>query len=169
MTNTPKMFAALAATLALAAAGTADARQGSIKARGANGSVSAKSGPNGTMVRGRGTVQNDDGSVTTRSGGAYQGANGSQAKRASTTTVSPDGSASRSGEAYASGPNGSASSAGGFQRDANGNWSGGRTTSATNANTGNSYSGSTAIDPATVKPVHSASCTDAAGTVIPCR
>ena len=164
-----KILTAIAATLALTAAATADARQGSFKARGPNGVVAGKTGPNGTVVRGRGRVQNADGSVTQRSGGAFQGTNGSSGKRASSTTVSPDGSVSRSGEAYVSGTNGSASSAGAFQRDADGNWSGSRSTTATNNNTGNSYSGSTAINPATGKPVHSGTCTDASGAVIPCR
>lgn len=168
--HTPsRILTAIAATLALTTAATAEARQGSIKARGPNGAVSAKAGPNGGMVRGRGTVQNEDGSTTHRSGGAFQGANGSTGRRQSSTTVAPDGSVSRNGQASVSGPNGSANSAGGFQRGADGTWSGSRSTSATNANTGNSYSGSTAIDPATGKPVHSGTCTDASGAVIPCR
>jgi hypothetical protein len=89
--------------------------------------------------------------------------NGARGYRQGSTTVGADGSVSRSGSAAASGANGSVQSAGGFTRSANGTWSGSRSTSATNANTGNSYSGSTTIDPTTGKPVHTGTCTNSAG------
>ncbi len=169
MTITRKLAAGLLASSLLLVAGTAEARQGIIKARGTNGAVTAVRGPNGTTgVRARGTVQNEDGSVTRASGGAWRTANGGTSLRGSTTTVNPDGSGTRTSNAYASGAKGAASSSSSVSRDAEGNWSGGRSTTATSATTGNSYSGSVSIDPATGKPVHSATCTDASGAVIAC-
>ncbi|HRE36659.1 MAG TPA: hypothetical protein PK217_16455, partial [Sphingopyxis terrae] len=87
----------------------------------------------------------------------------------STTTVNPDGSLTHSGSASATGARGTFDSSGAVARESDGSWSGGRSTSATNSTTGTSYSGSTTIDPATGKPVHSGTCTDASGAVIPCR
>ncbi|PEQ10723.1 hypothetical protein B2G71_20615 [Novosphingobium sp. PC22D] len=155
------VFAALLST-------TVEAR-GVIRATGPNGASTAAAGPRGAAVRARGTVRNSDGSVTHASGGAFAGYNGSRGARASSTTVSPDGSVSRQGEAGASGPRGSVYSQGGFTRSSDGTWSGSRSSSATNAQTGNSYSGTTQIDPATGKPVHTGTCSDAYGNTIPCR
>jgi hypothetical protein len=53
-------------------------------------------------------------------------------------------------------------------RNSDGSYSGGRSSTATSNATGNTYSGSTIIDPATGKPVHSGTCTNASGEVIPC-
>lgn len=163
------MIAGLIAAALAMTAGVAEARQGVVKVRGANGAVTAAKGPNGGgAVRARGVRQNADGSVTRASGGAYRTPNGGTSVRKSTTTVNPDGGATRNGSYDAAGPRGSVSSNGSVSRDADGNWTGGRTTSATNAATGNSYQGSTMIDPATGKPVHSGTCYDASGAVIAC-
>jgi hypothetical protein len=54
-------------------------------------------------------------------------------------------------------------------RNADGTYSGVRTSTATSSATGNTYNGSTQVDPATGRPVRSASCTDAAGKAIACR
>ena len=169
MTTTRKFAAGILASSLLLVMGTAEARQGIVKARGPNGAATAVRGPNGGAgMRGRGMVQNEDGSVTRASGGAWRNANGGTSLRGRTTTVNPDGSATHSGSAYASGAKGTAESSGSFARDADGNWTGSRNSSATNAETGNSYAGSVSIDPATGKPVRTATCTDASGTVIAC-
>ncbi|MGE4410893.1 MAG: hypothetical protein AB7D33_10030 [Sphingobium sp.] len=160
---------ALVASSLLFVGGTAEARQGVIKARGTNGVVTAVRGPNGTTgARARGTVRNEDGSLTRASGGAWRNANGGTSVRGATTTVNPDGSGTRTSNAYASGAKGTASSSGTLSRDAEGNWTGNRNSTATNAATGNSYSGSVSIDPATGQPVRTATCTDASGAVIAC-
>lgn len=55
----------LLAGTALVAAGAADARQGIVRARGADGAVTAVRGPQGNrLVRGHRTLTNDDGSIT---------------------------------------------------------------------------------------------------------
>jgi hypothetical protein len=102
-------------------------------------------------------------------GGGFVGTNGSHGYRAGTTTVNPDGSLTHSGSSAASGSRGSYQSSGDVSRSADGTWSGGRSTSATNASTGVSYSGSTTIDPTTGKPVHTGSCVNAAGETVSCR
>ncbi|WP_374397446.1 hypothetical protein [Sphingopyxis sp.] len=169
MKHRTHLFTAIAATVALTAVSTADARQGSVRARGQNGVVAGSTGPNGTVVRGRSTVQNPDGSTTRRSGGAFVGANGRKGKAGASTTVAPDGTADRATQGSIDGPRGSASSSSNFQRGADGTWTGGRSSTVTNSGTGKTYSGTTTIDPATGKPVHSGTCTDAAGTVVDCR
>ncbi|MFA5988769.1 MAG: hypothetical protein WC803_04090 [Sphingomonas sp.] len=136
--------------------------------RNGNGGT-AVAGPRGAAASGHTTTKNADGSTTVNSTGGFAGTNGSRGYRQSSTTVGTDGSVSRTGSANASGVNGSAQTSGGFSRAADGTWSGSRSTSATNANTGNSYSGSTSIDPATGKPVHTGTCTNASGVSAPCR
>lgn len=169
MTHGLKIATSLVAAVLVMSAATAEAREGVVRARGTNGAVTAVKDPNGGGgVRAHGVRQNSDGSVTRASGGTWRTPNGGTSARASSTTVNPDGSVSRNGEYAGSGPNGSVNSSGSVARDANGNWSGGRTTSATSAATGNSYQGSTTIDPATGKPVHSGTCYDASGAVIAC-
>lgn len=160
------LLAPIALGVALVATVAADA-QTRGRTRTPNGVAAGASGPNGSVVRGRGAVRNADGSVTTASGGAYNTATG-QGARAATTTVSPDGSATRRGGFAAQGTRGSAASEGSVTRNADGTYSGGRASTATSATTGNSYSGSTQIDPATGKPVRSGTCTNASGAVIAC-
>jgi hypothetical protein len=160
------MIAAMSALLMTSVA--ADARPKRVKAAGSNGSVTAVQGANGSSVRARGAKQNSDGSVTTGRTGAFKTANGAKGARASSTTVNPDGSANRRSARGASGAAGSYSTSSDVTRNADGTYSGGRTTNATRAATGNSYSGSTQIDPATGKPVRTATCTNAAGAVIAC-
>lgn len=154
---------------AVAATTGAQARQGAVHVRGANGAATAVAGPNGVAGRARGTTTTSDGTVVHGSTAGFAGVNGSRGARASTTSVSPDGSVTRTGQAATSGARGSASSSGSFTRAADDSLSGSRSTQATSAATGNSYSGTTSIDPATGKPVHSGGCTDAAGNSIACR
>jgi hypothetical protein len=160
------LVAATAALVMVSAA--ADARPTRGKVVGQNGSISGVSGANGGTIRGRKTVQNADGSVTTKSGRAAQTANGGKGYRSGTTTVNPDGSANRRSAAAASGPRGSAATSSNVTRNADGTYSGGRTSTATSTATGNTYNGSTQIDPATGKPVRTATCTNASGAVIAC-
>lgn len=170
MRTTTKLATILLASATLTAASTAEARGGFVHVRGANGGATAVARQNGGVAaRANGTVQNADGSVTRASGGAYRRANGGSGYRASTTMVNPDGSASRQSQLSASGANGSVASNGGFARSADGTLSGSRSTNATNANTGNSYAGSTTIDPVTGQPVHTGTCTNAAGETFACR
>jgi hypothetical protein len=161
-------FALLAATAGMMATATvADAQR--VRANGPNGAVTATQGPNGGgAVRSRGVRQNADGSVQRASGGAVRTPNGGRAQRASTSTVNPDGSANRRSAASGSGVRGSAATQSDVTRNADGTYSGGRTTTATRNSTGTTYNGSTQIDPATGQPVRNASCTDAAGNSIPC-
>lgn len=169
MPNLTKTTIVIASLAAMSLATVAEARQGSVRVHGANGAASAVAGQRGVAARAHGTTTTSDGSVVRASGGAFRGANGGAGYRGSATTISPDGTVTRTGEAAASGARGSASSSGSFTRSADGAWSGSRSSQATNAATGNSYSGTTSIDPATGKLVHSGTCTDAAGNVIACR
>ncbi len=160
------MAAAVAALMITSVA--ADARPKRAKASGPNGSITAVQGVNGSGVRARGAKQNADGSVTTGRAGAFKTANGAQGGRASSTTVNPDRSANRVSKRGASGEAGTYSSSSDVTRNADGSYSGGRTTTATSNSTGTTYKGSTQIDPATGKPVRTASCTNAAGEAIAC-
>jgi hypothetical protein len=160
------MAAAVAALMITSVA--ADARPTRGKVKGPNGSVTAVQGANGGSVRARGDKKNADGSVTSGRVGGFKTAGGTQGGRASTTTVNPDGSATRQSVRGASGDNGSYSTSSDVTRNSGGTYSGGRNTTATNNNTGTTYNGSTQIDPATGKPVRTATCTNAAGEVIAC-
>ncbi len=168
MTHFKTMIAiALGASL-LATSVAAEDRPNRAKVSGSNGTVTAIKGDKGSGARARGAKRNTDGSVTAASGGAFQTANGARGARASTTTVNPDGSGTRVSEAAASGPGGSASTSSNVTRNADGTHSGGRTSTATSTSTGNTYNGSTQIDPATGQPVRTATCTDSSGAVIAC-
>lgn len=161
-------LAALGAGLMLTST-TADAqarRGGHV--RGSNGAATVVSGPNGTAARAGGARRNADGSVTAASGGAFRTATGATGVRGSTTTVNPDGSGNRTSGLSSSGARGSLNSSSNVSRAADGSYSGGRSTTATSTATGNTYSGSTQIDPATGKPVYSGTCTNASGQTITC-
>lgn len=168
MTHFKTMIAIAFGASLLAASVAAEDRPNRTRTSGANGTVTAIQGEKGSGARARGAKRNSDGSVTAASGGAFQTANGARGARASTTTVNPDGSGTRVSEAAASGPAGSASTSSDVTRNADGTFSGGRTSTATSTSTGNTYNGSTQIDPATGQPVRTATCTDSAGTVIAC-
>lgn len=166
MTKFRTTLTAAAVLAALALTTTADAK-GSVRVRGSNGHAAAVAGSRGVAGRAGGTVTAEDGTVTHASGGGFAGANGARGARASTTSVSPDGTVTHEGAASTSGARGSASTQGGFTRNADGTSSGSRTTNATNAQTGNSYAGSTTVENGTVS--HTGTCTNASGEVIPCR
>jgi hypothetical protein len=168
MMNMTKIGMAVAAAALVMTSVVADARPKRAKASGPNGSVTAVQGQNGSSVRARGAKKNADGSVTTGRAGGFKTANGAEGGRASTTTVNPDGSANRRSQRGASGDAGSYQSSSDVTRNADGSYSGGRSTTATNNDTGTTYNGSTQIDPATGQPVRSATCTNANGEVIAC-
>jgi hypothetical protein len=166
--NLSKIGMAVAVSALAFTSVTADARPTRGKVSGPNGSVTAAQGPNGSTVRGRGAKKDADGSVTTGRARVTTTATGDAAGVVSTTTVNPDGSANRRSARGATGAAGSYSSGSDVTRNADGTWSGGRSSTATSNSTGTTYNGTTQIDPATGKPVRSASCTDAAGVVIAC-
>jgi hypothetical protein len=167
--NSVSKLTLIATTLGFALTSTvADARPVRGKIVGQNGSIATVKGTNGSIVRGRGVVSNADGSVTTKRGAGYKTTAGGKGYRASSKTVNPDGSANRRSAAGFNGPRGSGSTSSDVTRNADGSYSGGRSTTATSAATGNTYTGSTQIDPATGKPVRSATCTNASGAVIAC-
>jgi hypothetical protein len=168
MLNLSKIGMAVAVSALAFTSVTADARPTRGKVSGPNGSATVVQGEKGSTVRGRGGKKNADGSVNTGSAGVFQTTSGARGGRASTTTVNPDGSANRRSASGASGPGGSYSSNSDVTRNADGTWSGGRSTTGTSSASGTTYHGTTQIDPATGKPVRSASCTDAAGVVIAC-
>jgi hypothetical protein len=168
MLNFSKLGMVAVASALMLTSIAADARPTRSKTSGPNGSVTAVKGAKGSSVRGRGAKKNADGSATAGRTGGFQTANGAQGARASTTTVNPDGSANRKSARGASGAAGSYSSESDVTRNADGTYSGGRTTTATSNSTGTTYNGSTQIDQATGKPVRTASCTNAAGEVIAC-
>jgi hypothetical protein len=162
-------LALVAATVGMIATSTIADAQRRVRVAGPNGAVTATQGPNGGgAIRARGVHRNADGSVQRGAASAIRTPNGGRAARASTTTVNPDGSARRQSTASGSGVRGSASTSSDVTRNADGTYSGGRTTTATSNSTGNTYNGSTQIDPATGRPVRTASCTDAAGNTIAC-
>jgi hypothetical protein len=168
MTNFKTMIAIGLGASLLATSVAAEDRPNRVRASGSNGTVTAVQGEKGSAARARGAKRNDNGSVTAASGGAFKTATGARGARGSTTTVNPDGSGSRVSGASASGARGSASTSSDVTRNADGTFSGGRTTKGTSAATGNTYNGSTQIDPSTGKPVRTATCTDASGAVIAC-
>lgn len=86
--NTRILMIALA-TGSLMAAGAADAGQGVVRARGANGAVTALKGPQGnTAARAHRTVQNADGSTTVQRRAVRRTGNATTV-RGGDTTVNP--------------------------------------------------------------------------------
>jgi len=114
--------------------------------------------------------------IRANAGGGYtygaavgrRGPNGGIGARAGTTTVNADGSASHRSGLQASGSRGSIQSSGSATRDASGNVTQSRSTSATNAVTGNSVQSSSSYNSATGL-TRSATCYNASGAVIACR
>ncbi len=175
---------------------------GRVKARGAKpnaeggvtaGRASATRGPNGGgAVRGRGVTTDGQGNGKAVSGGAYQGPNGGTGARAGSTVRNADGSVQHQSGAQWAGQNSSGSTQGGVTRDADGNVSGGRQTSATGTQ-GGSYNAQTNYDNGTLDRnvdatsrngnsyesnvtgtkgegvTRTATCYDPNGAVIPCK
>ncbi len=111
---------------------------------------------------------NAAGGITATNMRAVRGPYGGYAARAGATAFHPDGSASHLGAFSAAGARGSVASSGGAVRDAAGQVTQSRTTTATSALTGNTVQRSTSYSSATGL-TRSATCYSAAGAVIPCR
>ena len=159
-------FGMVTATAGMIMASVAPAEAQRVAGRTGKGTMAAAGSAGGnTWARGRKTTTTD-GSTTIGSGGAFKGANGSTGARASLATVNSDGSASRAGSAGVTGARGSAGSQGSATRNADGTYSGTRTSKATNAATGNSYNGTTTYDQNGVN--RTATCTDSSGATIAC-
>jgi hypothetical protein len=143
-----------AAGLMLASIAPAEAGRGVVR-NGKGGMAAAGSVNGNTWARGRSVTTSETGATTVKRGGGFKGANGAT------------GSATRSGRFAASGANGSVDSSGSATRNADGSYSGNRSTTATNKATGNTYNGSTTYD-STNGVSRSATCTDAMGNSIAC-
>lgn len=111
---------------------------------------------------------NSAGCATATNMRAVRGPYGGYAARAGSTSVNPDGSASHRSGFAAAGARGSVESSGSASRDASGNVTQSRSTTATSAVTGNSVQSSTSYSSGSGL-THSATCYSAAGAVIPCR
>lgn len=126
----------------------------------------AHQGPNGGRVaRGRVTKTDGQGNATTASGGAFKGPNGATGVRRGSTTVDANGNATHQGSFAAQGANGSVQSQGGTTRNADGTYSGGRTTTATGVNGSRTKDSSWDSTNGYSREV---TCKNAAGVVVAC-
>jgi len=162
----------LSAGLALAAPAEAQARARHRVEHHADGSTAshtgvARSGPNGTVLRGRTATTDGQGNASVTRRGAAVGTQGGVAVRQGSTTRNADGSASHSGSLSAQNAQGSLQSSGGATRNADGTVMQARTSTATSAVTGNSvqtqssYSQDSGLS-------RSATCYDASGAAMAC-
>lgn len=125
-------------------------------------------GENGGALTQRRVVRSDDqGNVSKSKGGLVRTPNGGQGGRFSNTVRGADGSVQHQSGMKVSGEKGGVETSGGYQRDANGNLTQNRDTSITNAQTGNTYQGSTQYSKDTGVN-HSATCFDGSGSEIVC-
>lgn len=132
------------------------------------GMMRSKTGPNGGgFVNGRGVITDGQGNGKFASGSAFKGPNGGSGVRAGTTTHTADGTTQHKSGFAAAGNQGNVSSYGETTVNPDGSVNQSRSTSATNAQTGNSYQGNTSYNN-TDGVTHSATCYDAAGSVITC-
>lgn len=163
--------AAFAAATLLAAFTSLPAEAGGrLAIHTGKGSVvgAARQGPNGGgFARGRVVTGDGQGNAHMVSGGVFRGPNGGSGARIGEATSAADGSLSRRGGFQASNANGSIAGQGSATLGADGSLTQSRTTTATGA-AGNSYSGSTSYSKET-GVVHSGTCSDPSGNVIPCR
>lgn len=164
------LSAVIACLLALVA--PAEARTRHSVQHNADGSTTARtgiarSGPHGTVLRGRTAATDGQGNGSVTSRAAAVGAQGGVAVRQGSTTRNADGSASHAGTVSAQNAQGSLQSSGGATRNADGTVSQARSTTATSAATGNSvqtqssYSQGSGIS-------RSATCYDASGAAMTC-
>ncbi len=163
-------FSAALATSPAQAEPVAGARGGEFLAT--QGGFAARSGAavqsNHGSAAGRRAVAGDaQGNLASHSTGSFALDNGVQGSRARTFNRSADGSVNANGSASANGANGSASRGGSYTRSAEGSASGARTTSATNANTGNTFDATTTYTKGEGAS-RTVSCTDAAGNTVTC-
>lgn len=170
-----KTFALVGAVLALSAASidVAEARGGGRFLReNAAGGVTAgawhnRVGPNGgAAVGGRGIVTDGAGNGVLGSAGCAEGAAGAGC-RAGKTTFDAEGNVThRSGAAFEGANGGTATTEGGFTRNADGTYAGGRETNATGP-AGNSYAASTSWSSESGRS-RTVTCTDSSGAVVAC-
>ena len=107
------------------------------------------------------------GDASVVSAGAVRGPNGASAARAGTTTRNADGSATHRSGFEAQGAKGSVESVGSATRAADGSVTQSRTTSATNAATGNSATTTGSYSPETGR-TRTTTCYNAAGASVAC-
>lgn len=162
----------LSAVLALAAPTEAQARTRRSVEHNADGSTTARTGvarngPNGAVLRGRTATTDGQGNASVTSRGAAVGAQGGVAERQGSTTRRADGSASHSGTVSAQNAQGSLQSSGGASRNADGTVTQARSTTATNATTGNSVQAQSSYSKDNGWS-RSATCHDASGTALAC-
>ncbi|MDY0012918.1 MAG: hypothetical protein RBS40_08520 [Rhodocyclaceae bacterium] len=131
------------------------------------GAARHRSGENGRMAARRVVRTDGEGNGVATSGRAWETTAGGSGARGGVTARSADGSIQHNSGIASSGPKGSLNSQGSLNRDADGNVTQSRTTSATNAATGNSYQGNTSYSQETGLS-HSGTCFDASGATIPC-
>jgi hypothetical protein len=135
--------------------GTTAARGGAVA--GANG---------GRFARGGGMTTDGQGNATGGSAQAFKGPNGAYGGRAGGFNKSSDGSMTHQSGAAAYGQYGSATTAGSFQRDADGNFSGNRSTSAQVDDKG-SYEGNTNVQNGQLS--HQGNCYNVNGDPVNCN
>lgn len=124
----------------------------------------AASGARGHLLR---TDGNGNGNATVTSGAAVSTESGGIFKRAGRTTRSADGSVQHNSGFNASNSKGSMQSQGNATRDAQGDVTQSRTTTATSASTGDTLRSSTSYSKDTGVE-HSVNCFDASGNAITC-
>ncbi len=132
------------------------------------GSMGAHTGPyGGRFGGGRMIVTDGQGNGAATSGSAFKTPSGAVGARAGATTRSADGTIQHKSGFGINGAKGSATSQGQTTVSADGTVNQSRNTSVHNAQTGNSYEGNTSYN-STDGVSHSATCYDAAGSVITC-
>lgn len=160
------------AVLALAAPADAQARTRHSVEHNTDGSTTARtgvarSGANGTVLRGRTATADGQGNASLTSRGVAVGAQGGMATRQGSTTRSADGSASHAGTMSAQGVQGSLQSSGGATRSIDGTFTQARSTTATSAATGHSVQAQSSYSKDNGLS-RSATCHDASGTAMAC-
>lgn len=140
--------------------------------QGVDGSLTARGATqfNGSQLdsvrRGNG-ISDGQGNAAARRGGAFTTADGTQGQRSTQYRRSDDGSVDASRIGSVSGDKGSAEGSRSFERGADGEASGQRSTTATRAETGVTYEGSTTYTKGSGFS-RSASCVDASGATVTC-
>ncbi|MBP6894649.1 MAG: hypothetical protein KBC94_09520 [Pseudacidovorax sp.] len=172
--HTPTLAALLVASSLLAAVPAAHAEGRRVVRPNAAGGTTAtrlagRQGPEGGRFgAARGVATDGQGNVVAGSASRLHGPAGGLAQRAGRTQVHADGSAQHQGTLSASNARGSLQSTGNATCSADGTVEASRSSSATQATTGNSVQRSTQYSSSTGL-THSATCFDASGATIACR
>jgi hypothetical protein len=138
------------------------------QAGGVTGSAAhALRGPNGGAAMGsHGFTTDGQGNAAGGSAQAFRGPGGAMGARAGSWTRSADGTLQHQSGGAISGAQGTASTYGSMTKGADGSLSGSRNT-AVQANSGAGYQGETSYEKGS-GITHTGTCTNAAGTVVPC-